>query len=97
MVVTAADGAFDKRLMGTDVRLTVEAAATDGEVLVVPISAVYADADGATAVLRQSPDGAQVRVAVIAGVSGDGYVAVTPDGARLEAGDHVVVGVGARS
>jgi len=78
------------------VRLTVQAAATEGEVLVVPISAVYADADGATAVLKLLDDGTQQRVVVTAGVSGDGYVAVTPvEEGALVAGDRVVVGAGA--
>lgn len=98
MLVTPTEAALDERLAGADVRLTVQAAATEGEVLVVPLSAVYADADGATAVLKLLDDGTQQRVVVVAGVSGDGYVAVSPaeDGA-LVAGDQVVVGAGISS
>ncbi|KAB1943422.1 HlyD family efflux transporter periplasmic adaptor subunit [Micromonospora sp. ALFpr18c] len=81
-------------LLGEDVRLTVEAASTDGEVLVVPVSALYTSADGQVAVLRVNAGGADVPVAVTASVSGDGYVAVeaarSDDG--LNAGDTVVVG-----
>jgi len=96
MLVTPTESALDERLAGADVRLTVQAAATEGEVLVVPISAVYADADGATAVLKLLDDGTQQRVVVTAGVSGDGYVAVTPvEEGALVAGDRVVVGAGA--
>jgi peptidoglycan hydrolase-like protein with peptidoglycan-binding domain len=92
MVVTPTQHALDPKLAGADVRLTVQAASTDGEVLVVPISAVYADADGATVVLKVNPDGSQQRVTVTAGVTGDGYVAVTPVNGSLKAGDSVVVG-----
>lgn len=96
MLVTATGGPLDRRLAGADVRLTVQAAATEGAVLVVPISAVYADADGATAVLKLLGDGARQRVPVVAGVSGDGYVAVSPvEAGALAAGDSVVVGAGA--
>jgi len=96
MLVTPTGSALDERLAGADVRLTVQAAATEGEVLVVPISAVYADADGATAVLKLLDDGTQQRVVVTAGVSGDGYVAVTPvEEGALVAGYRVVVGAGA--
>jgi hypothetical protein len=98
MLVTPVDAPLDERLAGADVRLTVQAAATEGEVLVVPISAVYADADGATAVLKLLDDGTQQRVVVVAGVSGDGYVAVTPvEQGALVAGDRVVVGAGRTS
>jgi hypothetical protein len=61
---------------------------------VVPLTAVYNGADGNTAVLKLLPDGTQQRVAVTAGVSGDGFVAVTPVDGALAAGDLVVVGAG---
>jgi peptidoglycan hydrolase-like protein with peptidoglycan-binding domain len=94
MRVEPVDGLLDEGLAGEDVRLSVTAAATDGQVLVVPLSAVFAGADGQVAVLRVDPDGGQVRVAVVAGVSGDGYVAITPVQGGLTAGDLVVVGAG---
>jgi hypothetical protein len=92
MTVTATESPLDTVLVGADVRLTVEAASTEGEVLVVPISAVYAGADGTTAVLKLADDGGQIRVAVTAGVSGDGYVAVEAPAGGLEKGDRVLVG-----
>jgi HlyD family secretion protein len=92
LTVVPAGDPFDPRLAGSDVRVTVAAASSDGEVLVVPVAAVFADADGNTAVLRLDA-GRQVRVPVAAGMSGNGYVSVTPvSGTRLEPGDAVVVG-----
>ncbi|AGZ41625.1 peptidoglycan-binding protein [Actinoplanes friuliensis] len=76
-----------------DVRLTVTAAQTSGKVLVVPVSAVSASADGTTTVSVSRPSGDLVRVSVEPGVSGDGFIAVTPAAdATLAAGDRVVVG-----
>ncbi|MFE9840861.1 peptidoglycan-binding protein [Streptomyces goshikiensis] len=63
---------------GQDVRLTVESAATDGEALVVPVTAVSAGADGRTVVTARAADGTQRRVEVRTGTSGDGFIAVTP-------------------
>ncbi|MEN3609167.1 HlyD family efflux transporter periplasmic adaptor subunit [Plantactinospora sp. ZYX-F-223] len=95
MTVRPATGTSFNGLLGQDVRLTVEAASTHDEVLVVPVSALYAGADGQAAVLRVSEAGNEVPVAVTAGVSGDGYVAVEaadPTMGDLSAGDTVVVG-----
>ncbi|KAB2350758.1 peptidoglycan-binding protein [Actinomadura rudentiformis] len=75
---------------GQDVRLTIEAASTDGPVLVVPASAVYGAADGSTQVIKLAPGGAQERIAVTAGATGGGFVEVRGDG--LAEGDRVVVG-----
>ena len=78
---------------GLDVRLTVTAAQTDGNVLVVPVSAVSAAADGDTTVTVQDATGRLRRVGVQAGESGDGFVAVSPvEAGTLKAGDRVVVG-----
>jgi peptidoglycan hydrolase-like protein with peptidoglycan-binding domain len=86
---------LDTDLVGQDVRLTVAAASTSEPVLVVPLSAVSASADGTTIVVRLDADGTHQRVVVTAGVSGDGFVEVTPDEpAELSAGDEVVVGAG---
>ena len=88
-------GRFDARLAGQDVRLAIEAASTQGPVLVVPLAAVFATADGQTEVIRVGADGRQERVRVVAGASGDGFVAVRPAGNagdRLAPGDRVVVG-----
>lgn len=93
MTVTPS-AALDARLAGQDVRLTVEAAASDGDVLVVPVSAVSAGADGRTVVTVQERGGEQRRVEVRPGATGSGFVQVTPlAGGRLAPGDKVVVGV----
>ncbi|WP_328776022.1 peptidoglycan-binding protein [Streptomyces goshikiensis] len=78
---------------GQDVRLTVESAATDGEALVVPVTAVSAGADGRTVVTARAADGTQRRVGVRTGTSGDGFIAVTPARpADLAPGTKVVIG-----
>ncbi|MFJ3643639.1 peptidoglycan-binding protein [Streptomyces sp. NPDC090108] len=88
------DKALDARLAGQDVRLTIEAARTDGKALVVPITALTAGADGRTTVTVLRPDGGQRRVQVRTGTAGDGFVAVEPVGtARLAKGEQVIVGV----
>ena len=81
-------------LAGTNLRVTITAAASDGEVLVVPLSAVSSTAAGATRVSVLEPGTANpVDVPVTAGISADGFVAITPtDPAGLKAGDLVVVG-----
>ncbi|MGW1775075.1 peptidoglycan-binding protein [Streptomyces sp. NPDC002104] len=79
---------------GQNVRLTVLAATTGGKVLVVPVTAVSAGADGSTAVTVLEGDGRQRRVRVKPGTSGDGYVEVIPlDSGALGEGDPVVTGV----
>ena len=81
------------RLTGVNVRLTFTAAATAGEVLVVPLAAVSADVAGNARVQVPNGDGGVADVAVVAGLSADGYVQVTPKtGSKLKAGDLVVVG-----
>jgi HlyD family secretion protein len=91
-VTVGAATALDAKLAGQDVRLTVEAASTNGEVLAVPLSAISVGADGRTVVLRRLSDGREERVEVKAGTTGDGYVAVTPVSGDLQPGDRVVIG-----
>ncbi|MET8257742.1 peptidoglycan-binding protein [Micromonospora sp. NPDC005205] len=76
---------------GLDVRVTITAARTDTEVLVVPLSGVSAGADGRTTVSVVDPEGSVTRVEVRAGVSGDGFVEVTPISGTLAEGAQVVV------
>ncbi|WP_406287933.1 peptidoglycan-binding protein [Streptomyces sp. NBC_00209] len=77
-----------------DVRLTVRAATTKGKALVVPVSAISAGADGRTVVTVRSASGAQHRVTVTTGTSGDGYVEVRPQSPdQLHKGDQVLTGV----
>ncbi|MFE5485260.1 peptidoglycan-binding protein [Streptomyces sp. NPDC056527] len=79
---------------GQNVRLTVLAATTGGKVLVVPVTAVSAGADGSTAVTVLEDDGRQRRVRVKPGTTGDGHVEVIPlDSGTLAEGDRVVTGV----
>ncbi|MGD6746211.1 peptidoglycan-binding protein [Streptomyces sp. BH106] len=93
-MVVAPDTPLASGAVGQDVRLTVEAASTEGEALVVPVSAVSAASDGGTVVTVVSSSGKQRRVAVRTGTNGDGYVEVRPmDGAALAEGDQVVTGV----
>lgn len=76
---------------GLDVRVTITSSRTEAEVLVVPLSAVSAGADGRTTVSVLDPAGVATRVEVRAGISGAGFVEVTPVGGGLAAGDRVVV------
>ncbi|THA72990.1 peptidoglycan-binding protein [Streptomyces sp. A0958] len=94
LVQITPDKALDAQLNGQDVRLTIEAASTGGKALVVPVTAITAGADGRTVVTVRAGSGAQKRVEVRPGTSGDGFVAVVPvvkD--ALRAGDRVVTGV----
>ncbi|MFF0478369.1 peptidoglycan-binding protein [Streptomyces sp. NPDC004284] len=81
-------------LAGQEVRLTIEAASTDGKALVVPITAVSAGVDGRTVVTTVDGTGRQQRIEVRTGTTGDGFVEVVPavPGA-LKEGDEVVTGV----
>ncbi|MFJ8083795.1 peptidoglycan-binding protein [Streptomyces sp. NPDC096205] len=93
-VVVRPASALAARLAGQDVRLTIEAATTGRKVLVVPVSALSAGADSRTTVTVLERSGERRRVEVRAGTSGDGYTEITPlRGARLTAGDKVVVGI----
>lgn len=77
---------------GQDIRVTITASATAGPVYVVPLSAVTANAAGQTNVSVVKPGGKIVHVSVTAGISGDGYVEITPIHGDIEAGDRVVIG-----
>ncbi|MET8471936.1 peptidoglycan-binding protein [Streptomyces sp. NPDC006422] len=93
-MVVAPDTPLASGAVGQDVRLTVEAASTEGEALVVPVTAVSAASDGDTVVTVVTTGGKQRRVPVRTGTTGDGYVEVRPSGeAELAAGDEVVTGV----
>ncbi|WP_246111917.1 HlyD family efflux transporter periplasmic adaptor subunit [Streptomyces hawaiiensis] len=86
-----------RKLNGENVQLTVVAASSRGKVLAVPSSAVSTGADGLTSVTERTGR-KERRIPVTVGVSGDGYVEIVPrQGARLEAGARVVVGVHMRA
>ncbi len=92
-VVIATDTDLAANWNGLDVRVTITAAQTEGEVLVVPVSAVSAGADGRTTVSVLGQEGTVRRVEVRVGVNGNGFVEVSAINEALRAGDRVVVGI----
>lgn len=80
-------------LAGASVRMAIPINSTKGEVLAVPVGAVYLEPDGQSSV-RRSVDGKTEVVRVQPGVASDGYVAVTAAAGALNVGDLVVVGTG---
>lgn len=91
--VIEADGEIPRQWTGRNVKVTFTGAQTAGEVLVVPVVALTAGADGGARVQVEDADGTVRTVAVTAGLSADGFVEVTPiDAGDLAAGDQVVVG-----
>ncbi|MFE7188858.1 peptidoglycan-binding protein [Kitasatospora sp. NPDC057541] len=92
-MVVQPDAPLDQRLAGQDVRLTVQAASSAGPVLVVPLSAVSATADGRT-VVTVYENGQRRRVEVTPGTVGGGSTEVRPlTENTLKPGDQVIVGV----
>jgi len=81
-------------LTGANLRVTITAASTDTAELVVPLAAVSSAANGITRVsIVTDPNATPIDVAVEAGLSADGFVAVTPlDPDSLHEGDLVVTG-----
>lgn len=82
---------------GTNVRLRIPVASTDGEVLAVPIAALSAGSAGEDRVellvdLKSGPDAVTELVTVTAGLAADGYVEITSDDKRIKSGAKVVVG-----
>ncbi|MFC4109637.1 hypothetical protein ACFOX0_27355 [Micromonospora zhanjiangensis] len=93
-VVVTPVAPLETRASGQNVRLTIETASSGGSELVVPVSAIYAGADGATYVTRRSGDGEESQVSVEPGMSAQGLVAITVRSGSLQAGDLVTVGSG---
>lgn len=93
-MVIVSDEELPLSMSGSNVRVTLTAAATDGEVLVVPVAAVSSAADGSTRVSVLDSGAVDPRdVAVVAGLSADGFVAIEAVvQGSLAAGDRVVVG-----
>jgi len=81
-------------LAGANVRVTITAASTDSESLVVPVAAVSSGGDGSARVSVLKADTTDpVDVPVTAGLSADGFIAVEPvNPTGLNVGDRVVVG-----
>jgi peptidoglycan hydrolase-like protein with peptidoglycan-binding domain len=81
-----------EQLRSANVRVTIPVKSTNGKVLAVPVAALSAGPDGESRVEVQR-DGKTDLVRVTVGLSADGYAQVTPvGGAKLAAGDQVVVG-----
>lgn len=85
---------LSSKMLGEDVRLTIETGSTEREALVVPVTAISSGADGKSSVTVLEPDGVRRRVAVTVGAGGDGYVAVVPvSSSSLAPGSKVITGV----
>jgi len=78
-------------LEGFSLRLTIPVESTGGEVMVVPISALFLAADG-TSRVQVERDGSLDFVVVEPGLSADGFVEVTPLDRTLSPGQLVLVG-----
>ncbi len=86
-----ADG-IPEDLVGRNVKIVIPVGGTDGAVLVVPVAALSATADGSTRVEVEQADGTTRFVSVAPGLSTGGRVEVTPLVGALTDGDRVVVG-----
>ena len=84
-------------LRGTNVRLRIPVASTDGEVLAVPIAALSAGSGGEDRVellidVRNGPNAETETITVEAGLAADGFVEITSEDDRIAPGAKVVVG-----
>lgn len=89
--VEIAVDAAPANLVGASLRLTVPIKSTGGPVLAVPVAAVSLAPDGTSQVVRDD-NGVLRPVAVVPGVSANGFVAVVSAAGGLQAGDLVVAG-----
>ncbi|WP_232299651.1 peptidoglycan-binding domain-containing protein [Leucobacter komagatae] len=84
-------------LRGSNVRLRIPVASTDGEVIAVPIAALSAGSGGEDRVellidVRDGHNAETETIVVEAGLAADGFVEITSDDERLAPGAKVVVG-----
>ncbi|MBM2619445.1 hypothetical protein JIG36_28215 [Actinoplanes sp. LDG1-06] len=92
IVLTPKDRARAAALTGRSVQVSIEVGRTGGEVLAVPVAAVFTASDGQARVTVADATGARRDVPVEPGLAAGGDVEVTPvGGAALEEGDRVVV------
>lgn len=92
-MVVIPDTPFAADWLGQNVRLTIVAAASNAEVLIVPVTAIATNASGDTTVSVLGPNETRTVVPVTVGIISSGTAEVTPKGAsQLHEGDHVVVG-----
>jgi peptidoglycan hydrolase-like protein with peptidoglycan-binding domain len=85
------DTPIDPKLLGTNVRVTITGQSSAGEVVVVPVAAVFAQADGTNRVTRVV-NSVEEQVLVTTGLTAGGFVAITNATPSLAPGDLVVVG-----
>lgn len=83
-------------LQGSNVRVAIPVASTDGKVLAVPLAALSAGPDGSdrvelSAPTKDDPFATEV-VTVKAGLAAGGYVEIASDDSRIAVGAKVVVG-----
>jgi hypothetical protein len=93
--VITPDADLPDALVGANLRVTITAASTEDEALVVPLAGVSSAADGTTrvSVVDSVNDPNPIDVLVEAGLSADGFVAISPaTPGAVAAGDLVVVG-----
>lgn len=90
------DEALPESSYGKVVRVAIKPKKEPTETLVVPLAAVFSDAnaDAYVAVVR---DDVKTRVVVSVGQIVDGYASITPNQGSLKAGDAVVVGTVAQN
>ncbi|MFV0434867.1 MAG: hypothetical protein ACK5LO_12895 [Leucobacter sp.] len=84
-------------LRGTNVRVTIPVASTEGKVLAVPIAALSAGSDGSDRVellidVKNGADAETENIPVEAGLAADGYVEIASENRRIKSGAKVVVG-----
>lgn len=80
------------QLVGASVRITIPTKTTNGEALIVPVSALSVRATGSTQLQIEVSPGNVRTVIVTAGLSAQGFVEVVPVRGSIKAGDRVVIG-----
>ncbi len=80
------------QLVGASVRITIPTKTTNGEALIVPVSALSVRADGSTQLQIEDKPGFTRTVVVTAGLSAQGFVEILPLSAKVSKGDRVVIG-----
>lgn len=84
-------------LRGSNIRLRIPVASTDGDVLAVPIAALSSGSGGENRVellldRGDGPDAETENVTVTTGLAADGYVEISSQDPRIQPGAKVVVG-----
>lgn len=84
-------------LRGSNVRLSIPVATTEGEVIAVPIAALSSDSTGGNRVellidVKDGPNAETETIDVETGLAADGFVEIRSNDPRITAGAKVVVG-----